>query len=129
MAEETTFYADQKNVRVTDKRVILGTTTYALANITSVSTSVESPSYVGPILIFLVAAASLFGGLTTQSGAMWFIAALLVAVGALWFRSLKPTWHLRIASASGETSPLESQDQKHIDDVARAINEAIIHRT
>ena len=38
MAEETSYYSDQNGVRVTDKRVIVNNITYAMANITSVST-------------------------------------------------------------------------------------------
>jgi hypothetical protein len=54
MAEETSYYSDQNGVRVTDKRVIIGSTTYSMANITSVSTKVEHPSKIGPILIIAI---------------------------------------------------------------------------
>ncbi|HYB60663.1 MAG TPA: DUF6232 family protein [Methylomirabilota bacterium] len=123
MAEETTFYSDQQGVRVTDKRVIFRTTTYALANITSVSTDRTAPSYAGPLLLFLIAAVALF----VRGGGI-LLAIVSAVLGVFWWRKLRPTWHLHIKSASGESSPIQSGDEKRIASIAQAINEAIIHR-
>ena len=128
MAEEITFYTDQASVRVTDKRVIAGSTTYALANITSVSTAVESPSYTGPLLFLAVGAVALIEGVATKSTGTTTFAVLILALGCFWWRGLKPTWHLRIASASGESSPVKSHNQQWIAGIAQAIKKAMIHR-
>ncbi len=127
MAEETSFYSDQSGVRVTDKRVIVGNTTYSLANITSVSNSVEKPSLTGPILSIVIGLLLLVAGASGKSGGAALIGALVVLFGIVWYRGCKPLWHLRIASASGESTPLRSTNQQWITNIARAINEAIIH--
>lgn len=129
MSEEISFYSDQRGVRVTDKRVILGNTTYSLANITSVSTSVERPSLTGPILSIVIGCLLLIAGASGRSGGAAAIGALVILFGVVWYRGCKPVWQLRIASASGESSPLRSTNQEWITSITRAINEAIIHRT
>lgn len=129
MADETSFYADQNGVRVTDKRVILGDTTYALANITSVSTTIEKPSLTGPILFIGIGVLLLLGAASGgNSGVLAVFGVPLLLLGVIWYRGCKPRWHLRIASASGESTPLQSTNQQWISSIAQAINEAMIHR-
>ena len=128
MADETSYYSDQSGVRVTDKRVIIGSTTYSMANITSVSTTVDRPSMTGPILFIVIGAFMFFGGLSGNNTGTAFFGAIFAAIGYFWYRGRKPIWHLRIASASGETTPLNSINQQWITSIAQAINEAIIHR-
>lgn len=128
MAEETSYYSDQNGVRATDKRVIIGSTTYSMANITSVSTKVEHPSKMGPILIMATGAFMVLMGLGNKAFGGILIGGIFGALGYFWFRGIKPIWHLRIASASGETTPLHSINQQWISSIAQAINEAIIHR-
>lgn len=131
MAEETTFYSDQSGVRVTDKRVIIGNTTYSLANITSVSTKVENPNLGWPILVIVIGILLLVSGFGGRSASerIVLLGVLVTGFGYFWYRGSKPRWHLRIASASGESTPLSSTNQQWITGIARAINEAIIHRT
>lgn len=132
MAEETSFYSDESGVRVTDKRVIIRNTTYSLANITSVSTRIENPSRMGPVLVIAVGGIFLLEGLSVHStggaAAALGVGAAAVLIGYFWYRGCKPIWHLRIGSASGESTPLSSIKQEWIQGIARAINEAIIHR-
>jgi hypothetical protein len=128
MADETSYYSDQSGVRVTDKRVIIANTTYAMANITSVSTTIEHPSKAGPVLFIVIGVFMLLGGLTNSSMGVAFFGVIFGALGYFWNRGIKPIWHLRIASASGETTPLHSVNQQWIASIAQAINEAIIHR-
>ncbi len=119
------FYKDNTGVEVTDRRVVLrnGSLTYAVANITSVSTRIEEPSRTGPVLLLLVGLVAL--ATRTPFGIILGIALLIM--GFFWWRGLKPIWHLRIASASGETSPLQG-DQQYISGVAQAISRAMVHR-
>jgi len=128
MAEETSFYTDQQGVRVTDKRVIVGDTTYALANITSVSTTIEKPSLTGPILCIGLGILSFLGLVSGDNGILPIFGIFLLLIGVVWYRGCRPRWHLRIASASGESTPLQSTDQRWISSIAQAINEAMIHR-
>ena len=128
MAEETTYYSDQSGVRVTDKRVIIGNTTYSMANITSVTTAVVNPSKIGPVVCIAVGLALFIGGVSNNSFGTGFLGVVVGAFGYFWYRGAKPVWHLRISSASGESSPLHSVNQQWISSIAHAINEAIIHR-
>ena len=128
MADETSYYSDQNGVRVTDKRVIIGSTTYSMANITSVSTKLEHPSKLGPGVFFLIGFFFVLGGLGNKSFGVVIIGAVVILLGYFWLRGIKPIWHLRIASASGENTPLQSINQQWIASIAQAINEAIIHR-
>lgn len=128
MADEISFYTDQNGVRVTDKRVILANTTYSLANITSVATSVEKPKLFGPIATISVGVLLVLSGAASKSAAVAIIGFCIAAFGYFWYRGSKPIWHLRIASASGEATPLKSLNQQWISSIAQAINEAIIHR-
>jgi hypothetical protein len=128
VADETSFYADQNGVRVTDKRVIVGDTTYALANITSVSTTIEKPNLTGPILFIGIGILLLLGAVSGNSVGLGFFGLFLLLLGAVWYRGCKPRWHLKISSASGESTPLQSQNEQWITSIVQAINEAMIHR-
>src|SRR5438105_4495459 len=127
---EVSYYSDQSGVRVTDKRVIIGNTTYSMANITSISTHVEKPGLAGPIFFMVVGVVLLISGLahTPQSGGTTVAGVIVGALGYFWFRGCKPVNHLRIASASGESTPLKSVNKDWIDGIARAINEGMIRR-
>jgi Family of unknown function (DUF6232) len=129
MADETSYYADQQGVRVTNKRVIVRDTTYSLANITSVSTTVEQPNLTGPILFILVGCLCFIAVASGNAGILPVLGVFLIVIGVIWYRGCKPTWHLRISSASGEATPLQSVDKQWIGSIAQAINEAMIHRT
>jgi hypothetical protein len=125
---EVSFYADQSGVRVTDKRVIIGNKTYSMANISSVSTKVEKPSLFGPILFIAIGILLFFGGLSQRSAGAGIVGAIIAALGYFWYRGSKPMSHLRIASSSGESTPLKSINQQWINGIAQAINEAMIRR-
>ena len=134
MAEETVFLSEG-GMFVSISRVNLGGTTYATANITSVSKRMR-PAKTGCatilIVLGLLMALIFLGALTTSDvstglGGLLF-AGIILGLGVLWYRSLKPTYLLVFASSSGETEALSSQDQALIDRVVRAVNEAIVAR-
>ena len=54
------------------------------------------------------------------------IAGGLLAGGMAWLRSVKPTFHVTIASSSGEIRALSSLNRPYIETIVGAINEAII---
>jgi hypothetical protein len=56
------------------------------------------------------------------------ICAGVVALGVAWYRSLKPTFHVVLASASGERQGMSSKDDNLVDRVIEAITSAIVHR-
>jgi pyruvate carboxylase len=68
-----------------------------------------------------------FAGLDNGSGHPVLIVAVLTIGGSiLWLRSLKPTYHIAISSASGEANALSSKDQAYIERVVKSINDAIV---
>ncbi len=133
MAEETVFLSEG-GMFVSISRVSLGGTTYATANITSVSKRVR-PARRGCATILVVlgtlmALASLdalTSNISSGLGAL-LISGIILGLGVLWYRSLKPTYLLVFASSSGETEAMSSQDEALIDRVVSAVNEAIVAR-
>jgi hypothetical protein len=119
---EISFYSDDNGVRVTNSRLIIGTTTYAMLNVTSVMRKAEPPNRVGPIILLLLGVAVLAHHNTA------FFGFLMLVAGVLWLKSQKTLYHLRIASASGEANAITSTDVLRVDKIVQAVNEAIIGR-
>jgi hypothetical protein len=127
--DEINFYSDDGGVRVTSSRLIIGQTTYAMLNITSVSCAAQPPSRIGPLFFLIIGALSLVGGLTaSQMGGLAGYGVALFAIGGLWWKMQKTKYHLRIASASGEANAVTSKDKRRVDGIIQAVNEAIIGR-
>jgi hypothetical protein len=125
--EEISFYSDNSGVRVTNTRLIIGSTTYAMLNITSVSRAETPPSRVGPVMFLLVGTLSFLGGLSGGSNITIF-GVFMMAIGAFWWKTQKTKYHLVIASASGEAKAITSEDKQRVDKIVSAVNESIIGR-
>lgn len=125
---EVTFYTDQTGIRITNARAIIGARTYSMANLTTVTVGVTSPSYGGAIWTILIGAVIFLAGAGNSSGGAAIFGLLVLGGGIWWAKSLKPTYHVRIGSAGGESNALSSFDRKYIEGVAAALNEAIIKR-
>ena len=132
MAEEQVLL-EGDDAFVSTTRVVIGGTTYSTSNITSVSKRVTSPS-VGCAVLMMIAGVLSLGVLLVPdlpSGLMWVWGVLglaAVVTGYLWFKSLKPTYHVVLASSSGETDALSSHEQGTIDKLIEAISAAIVAR-
>jgi hypothetical protein len=130
VAEEN-IYSDS-DVSVTTARIIVSGTTYALRNITSVKmteTAGNSGCAVALIIVGLVSFS--FAVLSIVDGTGPVLLALLFAGGLLaggmaWLRSVKSTFHVTIASSSGEIRALSSLNRPYIETIVGAINDAII---
>ena len=136
---EPTYYSDEKGVRITPTRLIIGSSTYAMANISSIKTATGDPSRWAGIVMALFGlffiglgfvVMSLGGSVSvTVFAAIVFLMGIAVLGGGIaWAVLVKPTYHLRISSASGETDALMSKDKDYIAHVATALNEALIKR-
>jgi len=128
MGTQTTYYEDETGLRVTDTCVTIGDSTYSTGSIASVTTALLNPRRGKLIAGAVLALVFVFFG--WASGAYkWSVCGviLLVLCGTAYY-TMKPTWLLRIATASGETSPLRSQNADKISAIARAIGDAIAHR-
>lgn len=129
MKEEITFYADNQGIRITSARIIIGNTTYSLANITSVRNTSARPSRRTPLKLLVIGIGVFLLGLGLESGMVALLGVLMGALGSFWLKVQKPTYHLDLASASGETRALRSQDGDRVEKITQAINEAMIQRS
>lgn len=126
---ETTYYQDG-NITVTNARAVLGSKTYAMANITSVSMGEipanRTPGIVIALIGLAILACSASGG---SDGIAGIIGGLVVAgFGAFLAYAVKTQYVVKIGSASGESNALTSNDREYIQKIVNAINEAIIKR-
>ncbi len=134
---EPTYYSDKTGVRITPTRFVApgktrneGPSTYAMANITSIKTEKRDPNRLGGIIIALFGLVLIFVGSNSQdSGIVILLGVATILTGVAWAVLLKPTYFLKVSSASGETEPLApTKDRQYIESVASALNEALIKR-
>ncbi len=125
---EPTYYSDENGVRISTTRLLIGSTTYAMANIASVRTHVKPANRTPGILLAI-------GGFATISVSAYLNIPIGIGVGVLffilgiaWALLSKPTYFIRISSSSTETDAIGSRSKEYIAQVARAINEALIQR-
>lgn len=142
---ETVFYEDG-TVRITSARAILGNKTYVMANITSVSMGKTPVNKSLGVLLMIIGFGFAFlrvfsliqvMGIATQLGISLFnfsdfvVLALGIGVGLVGLfliRSQKPSYVVRIGSASGESDGLVSKSKDYIIQIVNAINDAIVKR-
>jgi hypothetical protein len=129
MGSHTTYYEDETGARVTDTCVTIGDSTYSTASITSVTTAVENPRRGKLIAVAVMALAFMPFGAASGSYS-WSLSGIIVLIvcGSAYY-AMKPKWHLRIATESDETSPLQSQNVQEISTIAHAVGDAIARRT
>jgi hypothetical protein len=134
MAEERVFL-NENDIYVSNTKVMLHGTTYATANITSVTKRFTPASKGCAIMLIAFGALALLGALgsfksSNAGGSVMaiLITAAILAAGVLWLQSLKPTFHVILASAAAERQGLTSKDESLVDRVTTAINNAITHR-
>lgn len=120
---------DDGLVTVTRTRAILDGTTYAMANITSVTMLVQ-PRWTALLVVGLAfaAAGAIVLAKVAEGGSA---GAFLLGLGALlalvyWLR--KPKYWVRIGTAGAEVDAVYSHDPEWTTRVVEAINEAIISR-
>jgi Family of unknown function (DUF6232) len=129
VAEEVSVYRDG-NIQITNLRAILHDKTYAMANITSVSTFRQDANTAPGIVLTILGGLVLLGGLGSNSavgcalifGLPMFVVGLIIGIAA------KHVYWVRIGSASGETNALRSNDRAYIQRIVDAMNEAIVRR-
>ena len=133
MTDEHIFF-NEGGVFVSNSRAVIGGTTYSMSNITSVRKGSTPPKQGCAILLLLAGLLVTIGSLLTfaedvGAGVIMLLFGIgVAAAAAYWLRSLRPTFHVVTASASGETQALSSQDEGLVDRVVSAVSEAIVHR-
>lgn len=134
MSEERSFL-HEGNIYVSNTRVIINGTTYATANVTSVRTAVTPPNTGCATILAVAGAVVICGGIidaiVSDKADGWggvVLGLLLLAIGIAWFRSVKPTYRLMLATAGGEREGLVSMDAALVGRLTGAISDAIIYR-
>jgi hypothetical protein len=128
MSTEQTFYSNEKGVRITATRAIFESTTYSMANIASVTKGQEPAKRMPGILISILGIILLVVGIYWGDQWLPITGAIVLVLGILYAYSRKGKYYLKITSASGEFTPVESEDGKYIEKIVVAINEAMIRR-
>jgi len=120
-------------VAVTSTRVIVGGTTYALRNITSVRMALASPPAGLPILLLLFGAFLLmltvfpiqFQYKNYDPTPGFVLSGVLVVGGIFWIFNVKPKYYMDISSNAGEIHVLTSKNKERIERIVLSVNEAI----
>jgi cbb3-type cytochrome oxidase subunit 1 len=122
----------EKDVKITNERAIIGTKTYAISEVTSVSMDVNEPKLFLPIFFIVIAGVcSVLIALSDMREYSEFLTTSLYLgiAGLLFFIfSQKTKYSVRIRSASGELKVLETFDKEHVERIVKALNEAIVQR-
>lgn len=123
--EERVFYSTADNsVRITNTRAIIGGKTYAMSNITSVTIVQKKINIVLVVILALIGLASLF--FIGQSPIVTLV--IVAACAGLIFLLVRPSYAMRLGSASGESEALVSRNKPQVEQITSAMNEAIVHR-
>lgn len=117
--KEEVFYQGE-NVLISNTRMNLGGTTYATANITSVSTYESKPSRKLEVIIGLIGVIVIFN--------QFLVGLVLIGLAALIFYMKKTKYIVKLSSNANEKDALWSTDKDFIYKVVEAINNAIIYR-
>lgn len=119
--EEKTFF-EYEDVKVTNARFVVGSQTFALGNITSVQAFAQEPNRTGPAVLIVV-------GIVVSLAGNAILGIPVCIGGVAWLILQKPNkFHVRLRTASGETTALTSHQRDYIDKVVKALNEAIVAR-
>lgn len=130
-SKETIYYQDT-SVTVSNKRAILGGNTYPVRNITSVSMGNVAPGGTALIMILIIAGLILafvgFGLAQFGSYLILGVGIALIVAGLAIMVINRPSYAVRIGSASGETNALVSKEKAYIQAVVDALNRAIVEQ-
>ena len=121
-------------VTVTNARIIIGATTYAVATVASVQWRFIPANHTRSSLILVKGVGFALCGLAVSrrtpgsSTVLYVVGALCVLLAFLVWRRNRPKYAVRLACLSGERDVIVSEDQTWVRTVARAINQAIVSR-
>jgi hypothetical protein len=129
--KEEKIYFDNAVV-VTTTRVIVGGTTYALRNITSVRMTYTPPRVLGAllllafgVLLLLVGFVSIHTNAPAPIG-VYLIGGAMVVGAILIMVTAKTSYHVKLSSTAGEVHALTSKNKAYIEKIVVSINDAIV---
>lgn len=119
-------------VLVSTARVVFPGRTYATANISSVAVrkAVDSPSRQSPVALIVGGGLLLAISLKANSSSGGLFALIVAGMGIAWVAGLKTkvTYKVYVGSTGGESEALEHSDRAVIEEVAAALNRAMVRR-
>jgi hypothetical protein len=132
VSDEVVFYSDDYGVRVTNTRLVImrpqGTTTYSMANITSISMRTTPANRRPGLFLAFLGLAIGIGGLALGYAESLAVGIPFLIAGIAWAALVKPTYRVRVSSAAAEEDVMESKAKQYIQGVVNAVNEAFIKR-
>lgn len=117
--EEQTFF-EYEDVKVTNARFITGGQTYAMNNVTSVKPFEQKPNRFWGVIALLV------GLLTCGTSLVWGLT--ITAVAAYYLYQQKTIFQIILATSAGETKALTTYQRDYLNQIIRALNNAIVAR-
>lgn len=124
---EVVYYSDNNGVKVTSTRFIVGSSTFPLQGITSIRSIIIPVSKTSSVVLFIVGLIMFFAGFINGAGIL-VCGFILCALAVYWYNKIKDDYGVQITTSAAESKPLISKNQDYIENVTRALNEAIIHR-
>lgn len=117
-------------VRITNRRTLIGTQTYSMSDIKSVTVTRRGKD-IRPIWLILAGSLFLLWSLIDQTGYYseffnWGI--VLLVVGLVLVVMAKPSYVIQVRSASGVRDILGSTDPSYIQRIVQAMNEGLTGR-
>jgi hypothetical protein len=112
---------EEAGVKVTETHFEVPGARYPLGEIRSVERERVPPATTGPVLMVVCGVLSLLAvaGESPAVGGLLGVALLTGAAG--WWWKKRPTFALRLQTASGEVTPFESRDAQSVDRIAAAL--------
>lgn len=137
MTDETILLEEQ-GIKITNLRAMFGGKTYAVSNITSVERE-TTPASSAPlvfaaigVLMAVMAVPSFFqdrGAFSSGPNiSLLVIGFLVLGLGILMTRAAKPSYNVKISTASGEIKAFTSDSDELTARITSALNDAIIHK-
>ncbi|MEO5887030.1 MAG: DUF6232 family protein [Anaerolineales bacterium] len=120
------------NVKITNRRAIIGTKIYSMSTIDAASVSMREPKLFVPVFFMLITAVCLALVALTNLDDLSHILeiGLYIGVGGLIFflLSTKTKYSVQVRSSVGELNIFEANDKASVERIVRAMNEAIFLR-
>lgn len=119
--DEKKFF-DHSGIIVTSARFVAPKQTFAMSGITSVKTERSNPAKIFAVAFILL------GGIALAAGTLniWKVAVpFVIGIGLLF---IKPSYHVIVGGASGDTKAFNSKDRSFVDSVVNAVDQAIVAR-
>jgi hypothetical protein len=123
--QEKVYYSDGA-ITVTSTRAVLGSKTYAMANITSVSLGENQQAAGCGCALLVVGIFFALGLFSADTAVIGLIGLAMLAIGVVLMK--QKSYVVRIGSASGEANALDNKDRAYIQAIVEAVNQAIIDR-